>query len=182
MRRFSNSPFSARRISNFRAHEEAGVSPKTRSVIWRIEETSSMKFIRLLVFLAATGIAVLAADSVTLNWLGGVPPAAPNGVNWGVPWPKGAVSSSTAMRLVDADGRRLEVQTWPLAYWPDGSLKWTGHAIAATAGMTCPFTIEPGEVAAPKTPIKTDQTAGAITIDTGAIACTVKTTGTGVKT
>lgn len=24
----------------------------------------------------------------------------------------------------------LPVQSWPLAYWPDGSLKWTAHAIA----------------------------------------------------
>ncbi|MGH8016763.1 MAG: hypothetical protein ACREIA_00465, partial [Opitutaceae bacterium] len=30
--------------------------------------------------------------------------------------------------LTDSSGQNLPLQTWPLAYWPDGSLKWSGFA------------------------------------------------------
>ncbi len=42
-------------------------------------------------------------------------------------------------RLSAADGQQVEVQSCPLAYWPDGCLKWTGHAITAPAGLAGPF-------------------------------------------
>jgi len=77
-------------------------------------------------------LSVFAADPVTLHWLGDLAPAAPVGVSWGVPWPQGAVQPATPMRLTTASGTRLGVQTWPVAYWPDGSVKWTGHALAAS--------------------------------------------------
>ena len=48
------------------------------------------------------------------------------------------------MRLATANGQAVPVQTWPLAYWPDGSVKWTGHAIAATANLAGPLTLTPG--------------------------------------
>jgi hypothetical protein len=88
----------------------------------------------------------IAADlppPVALRWLGDAAPAAPNGVSWGVPWPKGAISANTPMRLATQDGRRIEVQTWPLAYWPDGSIKWSGHAISATPGLAGPLQLTP---------------------------------------
>src|SRR4051812_18930146 len=84
-------------------------------------------------------ISALAAEPVTLNWLGGTPPATAANVTWGVPWPQGAVPAKTSMQLTDAAGKQIDVQSWPLAYWPDGSLKWTGHAIAAPAGLAGPL-------------------------------------------
>ena len=75
-------------------------------------------------------LAALAVEPVSLNWLGGTAPAAPNGVSWGVPWPKGAVQANTPMRLASTGGQTIDVQTWPVAFWPDGSVKWTGHANA----------------------------------------------------
>ena len=112
---------------------------------------------------------------VTLHWLGDTAPATPAGVSWGVPWPKGAVPPNTPMQLATADGRRVEIQTWPVAYWPDGSVKWSGHAIAATAGLKGPFTLTSGGPAAPSpaTEIKYSEDDDAFTIDTGALRARV---------
>ncbi len=38
----------------------------------------------------------------------------------------------------------LPLQAWPLAYWPDGSLKWSGFAAVASAGADAgPFRVAP---------------------------------------
>jgi len=72
-----------------------------------------------------------ATAPVELRWLEGAPAAAPTGVSWGVPWPRGAVPKGQAFALTTATGGVLPLQTWPLAYWPDGSLKWSGFATVA---------------------------------------------------
>ncbi len=127
-------------------------------------------------------LCVFAADPVALHWLGGTAPAAPVGVSWGVPWPKGAVHATTPMRLTTASGANLPLQTWPVAYWPDGSVKWTGHALAANsessaglrpAPLDAPFTLTPlatpDPVATTAAQITTTESADFITIDTGAV-------------
>ena len=118
-------------------------------------------------------VALLAAEPVALHWLGDAAPPASAGVSWGVPWPKGAVQPNTPMRLATADGHRVEVQTWPLAFWPDGSVKWTGHAIAAPAELGGPLTLTPRPGAederAPGVEIKYAEDDDGFTIDTGAM-------------
>jgi hypothetical protein len=130
---------------------------------------------RLILTLLSSAVlagATFAAEPVTLRWLGDAAPAAPNGITWGVPWPKGAVASNTRMRLTNERGNRLEVQTWPVAYWPDGSVKWTGHAIAANAGVGRTFQLTPTnaqEERGPVTEIRYAEDEDAFTIDTGAM-------------
>ena len=68
---------------------------------------------------------------VPINWLGGTPAPLPTGVSFGVPWTRGQVSPSQTFALTTEGGAALPVQTWPLAYWPDGSVKWTGVATVA---------------------------------------------------
>ena len=116
-------------------------------------------------------LSVFAADPVTLHWLGDLAPAAPVGVSWGVPWPQGAVQPATPMRLTTASGTRLGVQTWPVASWPDGSVKWTGHALAAIPGLAGPLTLTPLATpdSAPATVLTVTESADAFTIDTGAV-------------
>jgi len=41
------------------------------------------------------------------------------------------VQQNQGFTLTGADGTILPLQTWPLAYWPDGSLKWSGFATVA---------------------------------------------------
>ena len=65
-------------------------------------------------------------ESVLVGWLGGEAPGINCGVSWGVPWPKGVVKKGQNFSLFTSDGKPLPLQTWPLAYWPDGSLKWSG--------------------------------------------------------
>jgi hypothetical protein len=97
------------------------------------------------------------------------------GATWGMPWPRGKHSPRTTFALRDQEGRRLPVQSWPIAYWPDGSLKWTAHAIPANlAAAGTAFEVVPGGRApAPPTALKIKQEAQAIEIDTGVIAARV---------
>ena len=51
------------------------------------------------------------------------------GVTWGVPWEKGALKRDEELILENERGETVPVQSWPQAYWPDGTEKWTGHAV-----------------------------------------------------
>lgn len=108
-------------------------------------------------------------DPVILNWLDGKAPATAQGVSWGVPWPKGRVQKSDALVLKAADGKAIALQTWPMAYWPDGSIMWSGHSIAATPAMAGPLQLGVGTAAEPATKIVCTQDTQAVMIDTGAI-------------
>ncbi|MDI9483355.1 MAG: hypothetical protein QM315_09245, partial [Bacillota bacterium] len=52
------------------------------------------------------------------------------GVTWGVPWKKGALKRNEEIILTNDNGEPIPVQSWHQAYWPDGTVKWTGHAIS----------------------------------------------------
>lgn len=108
------------------------------------------------------------AHEVSVDWVGHEAPALRTGVSWGVPWARGAVPKGQSFTLKDAGGAALPVQAWPLAYWPDGSLKWTGFA--TVAGATGPFKLATGKDAASgASPMKVQVQGHAITIDTGAM-------------
>jgi hypothetical protein len=87
-----------------------------------------------------------------LHWLDGVP-AAPAEAAWGVPWPRGQVREGTPFALTTSSGRPVPVQTWPLAWWPDGSLKWTGHAAGPDAALAARLRLAPGAPALPAVPV-----------------------------
>jgi len=99
-------------------------------------------------FLLATGAALAAPAPVQLHWVNQPAAGVAAGASWGVPWPQGAVARDATFSLTDAAGRALPVQTWPLAYWPDGSLKWSGFATVAPAGLDGELTLAPGTAAA----------------------------------
>ena len=65
---------------------------------------------------------------VELKWLDSVKFLQPVGVSWGVPWGKGLIRKDQIFTLTSADGKSTPVQSWPLAYWPDGSVKWSAFA------------------------------------------------------
>ena len=109
------------------------------------------------------------SDSVTLNWLGHSAPASDAVTSWGVPWPKGKLQKNEALALRSASGQSVPLQTWPLAYWPDGSIKWTGHAVSLAAGTAGPLTLAPGQPAAPAQRVTSTEDDTAITIDTGGV-------------
>ncbi len=116
---------------------------------------------------------------VAVDWLGGAPPPITAGTSWGVPWPRGAFRKDQAFTLTGADGKALPAQTWPLAWWPDGSLKWTGFATVAAAGIAGPFRIAPGAPASVSgaSPVTVRESPAAIDIDTGKLQCRIPRQG-----
>lgn len=126
---------------------------------------------------AAAASAPAVPGRATLGWLEGSPAEQP-GCAFGVPWPRGTVRAGSPFALTTPDGRGVPVQSWPLATWPDGSLKWSGHAIAAGAGRADSLTLVPGKTpAAPEAAVSVRETETAIEVDTGVITCVVPRSG-----
>ena len=77
-----------------------------------------------------------------LNWLDGVAPAElSGGTTWGMPFARGALAGVSGITVSDADGRTVPSQAWPLATWPDGSLKWAGVALPATGAPSARYRV-----------------------------------------
>jgi hypothetical protein len=136
--------------------------------------------IALLTFIAFGPIQsplLAAAEPTTVNWLDPTAPSVPVGVSWGVPWPRGTVTKDQTFSLA-SDGKSLPLQEWPLAYWPDGSIKWTGFATVAGPDTAGPLVITPGvAVNATGDIIQVTQSPDAITIDTGKLKAVLPTSG-----
>lgn len=116
------------------------------------------------------GSSASAAKYVTLSCLGENPPAAPTGVSWGVSWPQGAVSRDSHFSL-RAQQQQLPLQNWPLVFWPDGSLKWSGFATVVPSDLKGPIllTADAAPSAAPQGALRVTHDSGQITVDTGTI-------------
>jgi hypothetical protein len=116
--------------------------------------------------------------SVPLTWLGNKPPKADAAVAWGVPWPKGTVSRDARIGLRDRNGNAVPAQIWPMAYWPDGSLKWSGMTIAAAAGaaeLTAVFDTQLPP--APAQPVRVDERADCFIISNGPLVARIDKQG-----
>ncbi len=112
-----------------------------------------------------------------LRWLEGKTPAVIPGATWGVPWPRGKHANGTAFTLRATGGPELPVQSWPLAYWPDGSLKWTGHALPADLPAVAGYELAAGAPATRAKPLHATESADTIEIDTGVIRARIAKTG-----
>ncbi len=127
----------------------------------------------MLLALAVSGCALPAAaqpaQSVELKWLGDKPPATPLGVSWGVPWPQGEVRKDQSFTLTTAVGKSLPLQSWPLAWWPDGSIKWSGFATVAGPETTGSLRLSLSNTAAPTSGpvVQVRQSDTTFEIDTG---------------
>ncbi len=116
--------------------------------------------------------------SVPLTWLDGHAPLTPAGVAFGVPWPRGTVSRKAHVQVRDGAGRLVPTQAWPMAYWPDGSIKWTGMALAAdsrTDGLSVSVTAK--APARPGKAISVREEGGSVLVDTGAVVARIDRTG-----
>ncbi|KAF8970077.1 hypothetical protein BDZ97DRAFT_1652716 [Flammula alnicola] len=122
-----------------------------------------------------------APAGVNVQWLDGAPPTAvPTGNAFGIPWPQGAVDRTTPFSATAKSGGGVPIQTWPLAYWPDGSLKWTGHAVGADSlnVVGSGIKIAPGTPTEPASPISvTTGGDGSIKMSTGNFSATFAPSG-----
>jgi hypothetical protein len=118
-----------------------------------------------------------------IRWLDGKAPALAQGTSWGTPWPQGKLRDPKKLVLRSTDGRSVALQSWPLAYWPDGSLKWTAHALSpGIATGDGPFeVVAQGGAKLTKTLSVTDSATG-IDVDTGTFTCRFAKSGTSVIT
>ncbi len=98
------------------------------------------------------------------------------GVSWGVPWAQGTVARGADFRL-SGQGSDLPLQSWPLAYWPDGSIKWTGFSTILPGGLQGPLLLQPGPANAPAAGLSLTRDATSITVDTGALRCELPLSG-----
>ena len=106
-----------------------------------------------------------------LRWLEGQAPQVHGGTAFGVPWPMGQHAANSTFALRTAQGQHVPIQSWPMATWPDGSLKWTGHALAPDAPSADFYEIVPGKPSIPSKPVCVEKTSDAIIVATGVIQC-----------
>lgn len=128
-------------------------------------------------FILSTLTACASPEPVELNWLSGSPPTVEQKLSWGTPWPEGACTPQTSFALNTAAGEPVPVASWPLAYWPDGSLKWSGHAALASANISSGLLLKVGEPAVPRDQLVIDDAATELSISTGPLRCVLNKSG-----
>lgn len=82
----------------------------------------------------------LHAQEIPVRWLNPEPEFS-SGYSWGIPLEKGQTLKSQKFILKNSSGDNYPIQSWPLAYWPDGSIKWSGMAVSLPAEEKGPFTL-----------------------------------------
>lgn len=113
-------------------------------------------------------------SAVPLHWIGDTPEQ-DKAVSFGVPFDEGDVFPATPLQLKVNEYQDLPVDTWPLAYWPDGSVKWSGVAGVIPAG-TERLTLEKASKKVkttnkqPKVSISITETPENIQVETGVLS------------
>lgn len=120
-----------------------------------------------------------ANGNAVLSWLE-ERPVLPAGVTWGVPWKQGELDRNEPLKLRGSNGSSVPVQSWPMAYWPDGSVKWTAHAASFQADLEDGYTLEKGHGVPSTAGLTVKEVADYIEVDTGAIVCRLGRSGTSV--
>jgi hypothetical protein len=72
------------------------------------------------------------------------------------------------------------MQTWPLARWPDGSLKWTAHAFGPAQPAPPSLVIAPGAPVEARQSVTVKDTADAVDVDTGVVRCRIRKRGVSI--
>ncbi len=115
--------------------------------------------------------------AVPLRWLEGGKPGALVGATWGVPWSRGVLTRDQPLSLVTGDGRAVPVQSWPTGFWPDGTVKWTAHAIGTEVAPAEEYLLRPGTPAAPVAALRVTENRDVVEVDTGVIRCRIARRG-----
>jgi hypothetical protein len=116
-----------------------------------------------------------------VRWLDGNAGEVAQGVTWGTPWPRGQQREAKNFALRGSDHRLLPLQSWPLAWWPDGSLKWTAHALGpADSAGNGPFEVVAQRATKHTSTITVKETGSGLEIDTGKFVCRLPRTGSNI--
>ena len=104
------------------------------------------------------------APVVPLHWIGDVP-GQDKPVSFGVPFDEGEIFPETSLQLKTVDDKDIPIDTWTLAYWPDGSVKWSGVAGVMPAGtekLTLEKVVKAKKVEKTEKPIRVGKIAKAV--------------------
>ncbi|MDI2034687.1 Tat pathway signal sequence domain protein [Paenarthrobacter nitroguajacolicus] len=123
-----------------------------------------------------------------ISWIDDEPPVRlSSGTTWGVPFQRNTVQDAAALTVLDPNGKAVPAQAWPLATWPDGSLKWAGIALGATdhpaphydVTTQPPATYDAGPAAAvvTSTEVTVTETEQSVTVNTGTVEMVLYRTG-----
>lgn len=116
----------------------------------------------------------MALEQTTLAWLSH---PRPTGVTWGVPWPRGTVGPETPFALRCPAGE-VPVQSWVTATWPDGTVKWSAHAIGPQPDPAGSYELAPGsDPASSEQTVHIERSSEAVTVHTGAVSWIVPSGG-----
>ena len=135
--------------------------------------------------LALAGICTAAtAQTVQLSNLKSRETQVRQGSALGVPFTKGQVQPNQKITLTDKSGATVPSDSWTLAYWPDGSVKWMGVATVSDKGtdeLTLNVLPAPAKsrkkVAEPAVAGMAVETAEGVSVNTGAMSCIFPSSG-----
>ncbi len=117
---------------------------------------------------------------VPLRWIDDeTPDSLPSGTTLGAPLPRGVVTDPGDLVVVDEGGTPVAAQLWPLATWPDGSVKWTGIALPASSTPSAAYRLTSGPATSVPVgaSISTREEGEAVVVDTGALTLVVPLSG-----
>ncbi|MFN3433516.1 MAG: Tat pathway signal sequence domain protein [Sphingomonas sp.] len=101
-----------------------------------------------------------------VRWIDGAAPALHAGQTFGVAWPRGVAKAGTRFAVQAGGGAGVAAQSWTTATWPDGSIKWSAHAIPADVAPA-DLVVTRGRETAPREPVRVSESADAVTIRVG---------------
>ena len=115
---------------------------------------------------------------IPIRWLDDSPVVQPVGLSWGMPWPRGTVKKDHSFSLTDAMGKNVPLQSWTTAYWPDGSVKWSGFAaVAGTSNGALQLGVSTTKPIATTSALVVTDKGETVTINTGALRCVIRRKG-----
>lgn len=128
------------------------------------------------VSIARAAVPQVTFAAALIGWIDGAPPARDLGQTFGVPWPRGAVKRGQALTVRAGGGGAVPSQHWTLATWPDGSVKWSAHALPAGSNAAS-YSVERGRPTAPREAVRVSETADVVVIRVGDATWTIGKTG-----
>lgn len=115
---------------------------------------------------------------VPLRWIDDATPTElPAGATLGAPLPRGVVIDLDTLAVIDHAGEDVPAQLWPLAMWPDRSVKWVGIALGATATPAAGYRLVSGEPSTSDGKVRVEETEATVVLDTGAMTVTIPRAG-----
>jgi hypothetical protein len=99
-----------------------------------------------------------------LRWLSENGPHVPSdGCSFGMPWAQGMYRPGQAF-VIEGDHGEWPVDSREIAYWADGSLKWTAHSISGDIGYSKEYTIKAAPANQPEAGIRVQRDGTSVSV------------------